>query len=155
MPDNLYLSALRTQSLPFRIQEYVDFKIVDIANETIVKAIRDEAVHKNMPQRYINNIHSEFDGSELWIWVDFKGKNKVPLDLFFEEGTKRHFVKPRIEKALKFVQGGVEYFSKGHYVSGIKARHVFRDGLKNGYPKFKSKLISDIEEYLQETSLFG
>jgi len=155
MPDNLYLSALRTQSLPFRIQEYVDFKIVDIANETIVKAIRDEAVHKNMPQRYINNIHSEFDGGELWIWVDFKGKNKVPLDLWFEEGTPDHPILPRRKKVLSWVSKGIRYFSKGHWVTGMEAKHIFENGVQKGYPKFKSKLISDIEEYLQETSLFG
>jgi hypothetical protein len=155
MPDNLYLSALRTQSLPFRIEEYVNFRIVDIANDTIVKAIRDEATLKNMPDRYINNIHSEFDGGELWIWVDFKGKKGEPLDLFFEEGTKRHFIKPVLKKALRWFQGGVKFFSKGHYVSGIEARHIFREGLKKGYPEFKKTLTKDLEKYLEETSLFG
>ena len=155
MPDNLYLSALRTQSLPFRIQEYVNFKIVDIANETIVKAIRDEAVHKNMPQRYIDNIHSEFDGSELWIWVDFKGKNKVPLDLWFEEGTKRHFVKPVFKKALTWVLEGIRFFSKGHFVSGIEAKHIFKNGVDKGYPEFKTKLKVAIHTYLEESRLFG
>lgn len=155
MPDNLYLSALRTQSLPFRIKEYVDFRIVEIANDTIVKAIHDEAILKKMPERYINNIHSEFDGKELWIWVDFKGENRQPLDLFFEEGTKRHFIKPVIKKALRFFEGVLKFFSKGHYVSGIEARHVFREGLKKGYPQFKSTLTRDLQDYLRETSLFG
>lgn len=155
MPDNLYLSSLRTQSLPFRIKEYVDFRIVEIANDTIVKAIHNEAVLRKMPERYINNIHSEFDGKELWIWVDFKGENKQPLDLFFEEGTKRHFIKPVIKKSLRFFQGALKFFSKGHYVSGIEARHVFREGLKKGYPQFKTTLTKDLENYLRETSLFG
>jgi len=83
MADNLYLSALRTQSLPFRIQEFTNYKIVNIANQTLVKAIRDEAILKKMPQRYIDGIHCEFDGEELWIWVNFEGKHGEPLDLFF------------------------------------------------------------------------
>lgn len=155
MPDNLYLSALRTQSLPFRIEEYVNFRIVDIANDTIVKAIRDEAIAKKMPERYIKNIHSEFDGNELWIWVDFRGKKGEKLDLFFEEGTVDHPILPRLKQALSWVVGGIRYFSRGHWVSGIEARHVFREGLKKGYPEFKSVLKKDIEDYLQETSLFG
>lgn len=162
MVDNLYLSALRTQSLPFRIEEYINFRIVEIANDTLVKTIRDEAILKKMPQRYIDSIHAELDGGELWIWVDFKGKKGEPLDLFFEEGTPDHKIVPTKKKALAFVMKGAtglisafEAFSKGHWVSGIRARNVFRDGLKKGYPEFKSRLTKDLEEYLQETQLFG
>jgi len=162
MPDDLYLSALRTQSLPFRIEEFTDYKILGIANDTIVKAIKDEAILKKMPRRYIENIHSEFDGGELWIWVDFKGNDKEPLDLFFEEGTKRHKIKPIRKKALAFLEkgvigivSGIRRFSKGHWVSGIEARHIFQNGLKKGYPQFKKKLTQELEAYLRETSLFG
>lgn len=149
------MSALRTQSLPFRIKEFTDYKILDIANETLVKTIQEEAVLKKMPKRYIDNIKSDFDGTYLWIWVDFKGKNKEPLDLYFEEGTKRHFIKPRFKKALRWMQDGVKFFSRGHYVSGLQARHVFGDGLKKGYPGFKKKLTQELEDYLEETKLFG
>jgi len=162
MADNLYLSALRTQSLPFRIQEFVDYKVVDIANKTIVQAIRDEASLRNMPQRYIDGIHSEFVRGELWIWVDFKGNKGQPLDLFFEEGTKRHFIKPRTKKALAFIEkgavgvaGSIRRFSKGHWVSGIEARHIFREGTKKGYPQFRTLLKKEIEDYLEENMLFG
>ena len=36
-------------------------------------------------------------------------------------GTKRHFIKPKNKQALAFKVGGKQYFSKGHFVSGIKA----------------------------------
>lgn len=155
MSENLYLSALRTQSLPFRIKEFIDYKVLAIANQTLVEAIHQEAIKKKMPQRYIHNIQSDFDGTYLWIWVDFKGKNVEPLDEYFEEGTKRHFIKPRLEKALRWIQDGVKYFSKGHYVSGIQARHVFSDGFKKGYPEFKKKLVEELETYLDRNRLFG
>lgn len=152
MADSLHLSALRTQSLPFRIEEFINFKVVDIANKTIVRAIRDEAILKDMPQRYVDGINVEFDGKELWIWVDFKGDEEEKLDLFFEEGTKRHFIKPNIKKSLAWL---VEFFSKGHWVSGIKARHIFRDGTLKGYPEFKKLLKKEVEAYMEETRLFG
>lgn len=162
MADTLYLSALRTQSLPFRIKEFTDYKIADIANDTLVKSIRDEAIQKNMPQRYVDNIHAEYDGEFLWVWVDFKGKKGEPLDLFFEEGTEDHKIKPRTKKALAFVKKGAvglistfTAFSKGHWVSGIQARHVFAEGVKTGYPDFKNKLKDELEQYLNETNLFG
>jgi len=148
--------------LPFRIQEFTNHKIVEIAEHTLLKAIRDEAIHKSMPQRYIDGIQLEFDGKELWIWVDFKGKNKEPLDLFFEEGTKDHEIKPKRKKALAFLEkgaigivSGIRRFSKGHWVSGIEARHIFREGLKKGYPPFKKKLTQELQDYLRETNLFG
>lgn len=154
MVENLYLASLRAQSLPFRTEEFIDSKIVEIANQTLVRAIRDEAILKKMPERYVNSIKAEIDSGELWVWVDFKGENGEPLDWFFEEGTKDHEIKPRNKKAL---HGGSKwpYFSKGHKVSGIKARHVFRDGLKKGYPEFKKLLAEETEKYLEETMLFG
>ena len=154
--SNTHLAALRAESLPFRIEEFINFRVLDIANNTLVPAIKKQAVLKKMPDRYINSIKAEFDGSHLWIWVDFKGKKGEPLDVFFEKGTKKHFIKPKAAKALSWIVGGfVKAFSKGHYVSGIKARYVFRDGFLKGYPEFKKKLQEELEEYTKETMLFG
>jgi len=84
------------------------------------------------------------------------------LTCFFEEGTKDHKIKPRTKKALAFFEkgaigivSGIRRFSKGHWVSGIEARHIFADGLKKGYPQFKDKLTKELHQYLKETSLFG
>jgi len=150
--NTLHLSALRAQSLPERMQDFINYKIKEIGDETITKAIKNEATAKNMPSRYINSIQSEFDGQEFWVWVDFKEKKGEPLDLFFEEGTKDHKIVPRIKKALAWAG---EFFSKGHWVSGIKARHVFRDGFKKGYPEFKERLRVEIEQDTQESMMFG
>ena len=159
MADTLYLSALRTQSLPFRIEEFINLKVVEIANKTLVRAIRDEAILKDMPQRYVDGIKVEFDGKELWIWVDFKGDEGEPLDLFFEEGTKGHNIKPIRKKALAFLEkgaigivAGIRKFSKGHWDSGIEARHIFKIGLDKGYPQCKKKLIQELEKYVRETN---
>jgi hypothetical protein len=40
--------------------------------------------------------------------------------VFLHEGTKRHFVKPTSKKTLFWRAGGQKFFSRGHYVSGIK-----------------------------------
>jgi hypothetical protein len=49
----------------------------------------------------------------------------------------------------------VRFFSKGHFVSGIEAKHIFENGVKKGYPRFKSKLTQEIQNHLEETQLFG
>ncbi len=153
--DADHLSALRAESVPFRIQEFVNQNGLKLLNETIVKSIKQESVLKKMPPRYTDSIKAEFVSGEFWIWVDFEGKKGEPLGEYFEEGTKRHKIEPRRKKALAWVQGGIQRFSKGHYVSGIKARHVFRDGLEKGYPEFKKRLKEELEKYMQETMLFG
>lgn len=153
--DSLHISALRAQSLAFRIEEFIHSNVLEIADKTLVKTIRDEAQQKGLPERYVKNIKSDYDGEYLWIWVDFKGKNKEPLDLWFEEGTKRHFIKPVFKKALTWVLGEIRYFSKGHFVSGIEAKHIFKKGVQKGYPEFKNKLAVSIQSYLEETRLFG
>jgi len=160
--NTAHLSALRTQSLPYRIQDFINSKIKKIGDQTILKAIREEAVAKNMPARYINNIQSDFDGEYLWVWVDFKGKKEEPLDLFFEEGTKDHEIKPLRKKALAFLEKGaigvvtgVRRFSKGHWVSGIEARYIFKNGFKKGYPEFKKRFTEELEKDSQENMLFG
>lgn len=49
-----------------------------------------------------------------------------PVFKYLDQGTKRHFVKPKFTKALHWPKGHGGYFSKGHWVSGIKARHYMR-----------------------------
>ena len=155
MADSMYLSALRTQSLPFRIKEFINYSIIDIANKTLVSAIKNEAYLKKMPQRYIDGIHSELVGEELWIWVDFKGEKLEPLDEWFEEGTPDHPILPKRKKALMWIHNGIKFFSKGHWISGIQARHVFSEGFRKGYPEFKKKLVDELEGDLGRSMLFG
>lgn len=40
--------------------------------------------------------------------------------VFQHEGTREHFVRPRTRKALRWVNGGRIFFSKGHRVRGIQ-----------------------------------
>ena len=51
----------------------------------------------------------------------------VPL-FYLEWGTTAHMVRPRKMKALHWKEGGQNYFSKGHMVSGIPAYAPFRRG---------------------------
>lgn len=44
----------------------------------------------------------------------------VEYSTFLYYGTKRHFVAPVNKTALSWSQGGTRFFSKGHWVSGIK-----------------------------------
>ena len=47
-------------------------------------------------------------------------ESEVEYSKFLYDGTKRHFIKPVNVSALSWVQNGKRFFSKGHFVSGIK-----------------------------------
>jgi hypothetical protein len=59
--------------------------------------------------------------------VDPKHRERIN---WLEKGTRAHDIYARHAKALHFVWHGKEIFAKHVHVSGIKARHFIRDGIK-------------------------
>ena len=101
-------------------------------------------------------------------YKDRDGKN-IPLDEYFEYGTRDHWIEPKDKKALHWIkqgggspqsiysqssetEDGESMFSKGHYVKGIEARMVMTDTQKNGYPKFKAELMRQLNAFMDETA---
>lgn len=158
MNNNLHLTALRLGSAATRTEEFVKEVAVNIAERTIVEKITDIAMAKTKSPRYWQNIHVEMDGLNLWIWVDFESQDTdkpVPLGHFFEEGTKGHMILPIYKKVLSWIQNGIRRFSYGHWVKGIRAKHIFRDGVRAGLPAFLEQLQNEIDQYHEEATLFS
>ncbi len=151
--EHLHLTALRMESVSHRAKEFIRKQAPIIADRTIGEGIRNVARQQKMPKRYAQALHFDMDGMTLICWVDFKGEHDEPLDLWFEEGTKRHFIAPLTKKALRWIQGGVARFSRGHWVRGITARHVFKNGVRQGMPKFLRQLEAETTEFLENTRL--
>lgn len=51
-------------------------------------------------------------------------ENKISR--FLDEGTTGHRIEPKNKSALHWIVGSQNFFSKGHYVSGIKATNFFK-----------------------------
>ena len=151
--EYLHLTALRLDSLPFRIEQFMRQFAPIIADRTIGEGIRNVARQQKMPKRYAQSLHFEMEGMTLICWVDFEGEHGEPLGLWFEEGTKRHFIAPVTKMALRFIMKGAVFFSKGHWVRGIVARHVFKHGFRQGFPKFKKELEREITEFLARSAM--
>lgn len=64
------------------------------------------------------------------------------ISVFLEEGTKEHMIRPVQAKVLSFNW----FYSKGHMVGGIKAKHIFENAL-NKY------LIGRVWERIIDTEL--
>jgi hypothetical protein len=70
---------------------------------------------------------------EVNFFISRSGQVVVQVDdelyAFVDQGTKRHWVRPRYRKALRWIDkksGAGPFFSKGHVVRGIRARHWTR-----------------------------
>ena len=151
--DHLHLTALRTESVSFRASEFIRKMAPIIADRTIGEGIRNVARQQKMPKRYAQSLHFDMDGMTLTCWVDFEGEDGEPLGLWFEEGTKRHFIAPVTAKALSWIAAGERFFSKGHWVRGIVARHVFKHGVRQGIKKFLKELERETTQYLERSAM--
>ena len=66
--------------------------------------------------------------------IDYKGFtliSEAPYSVYLEMGTREHFIAPVNAKALHWKQGSTSFFSKGHMVSGIKAKPFLFPAMMN------------------------
>jgi len=96
-------------------------KITKIIQEDIISDTK-----KRGWRRIANTIKTRrLDKNNQEVFLGGKQKDK-DVSVFLHAGTKRHFIAPVKKLALSWVQGGTRRFSKGHFVSGIKATDFFK-----------------------------
>ena len=123
-----------------------------ICERTIGEEFYQLALANNMSNRYQQSLRITLDGLQLTLELDYSDQDgSVPLGLFFEEGTKDHWIEPVEKEALHWVQDGKSFFSKGHQVSGIQATHIMRDMIENAMPQFKQELATGLERFYKES----
>ena len=170
------ITRMRLESYPHRVEEFLRKNAVNIAQRTIGEEFLKLCADRHMTQRYSQSLHiegqSSIKGTNLKIYVDYKARDdpSIPLDLYFEEGTKDHWIAPKNKKALHWIKGGGadrpqaifsqgagseagdSMFSMGHFVRGIEARKIVTDTKKIGYPKFRKELMRQLKEYMKNTA---
>lgn len=72
-----------------------------------------------------------------------------PYPLAIEEGTVSHYVAPVTFKALHWIEGGTEYWSKGHYVTGITSDPYVQYSIDNTEEEVEDILLEPIEKILE------
>ena len=163
----------RVGSTDHRIKEWLRKNAKRIAEDTYGEQFLTESQAKKMSNRYMSSIRFQLKGAnspgaDLEIRFDvksYKTEDGKPLWKFFEKGTKKHWIYPRVKKALRWQTGTVSgiaentsagdpiyAFSKGHQVRGIKARNVLYWTTKRGTKKFKRALIQQLQRFLDSTA---
>lgn len=107
--------------------------------ETVVNEIQLKIRQMGLvdTSRFHNSIDFKIIGGELYV------HDGVEYGKYLEYGTMAHMVKPISKKALHWLEGNKDAFSKGHMVSGIKAYAPFRRGIISSLPEIRRILAKE------------
>jgi hypothetical protein len=140
-------TALRLESIPFRLRQYLKQNIARIAEQTIGQSIKQQAALYGLSDKVMKHLILVQD--ELNISYQMKYRGPV-------RGTApRHkwFVAPVEKKALSWSSNGTQYFSRGHFVSGVDAKYVLNEGVQRGIIPYKVAIKAELEAFQEATKL--
>ena len=132
-------------SVKEKIEGFINDQTVNIAERTFGEEFLKLAEAEDMSVRYKQSLKIKTDFGKLFLELDYRGDNDEPLGVWFEHGTKKHFIKPIEKKALSFIENGQRFFSKGHFVKGIRERRIMERMVRLGMPKFTELFKSEIQ----------
>ena len=92
--------------------------------DAVALDLKDNQENIISSKHYITGMMSESvdissDGNDRLVGNTACSVDGFPYPLAIEKGTSAHWIEPVTYSALHWVEGGNDYFSKGHMVSGI------------------------------------
>ena len=128
-----------------QVKNFIDDQVVNIAERTFGEEFLKLSEAEGMTARYKQSLKIKTEPNTLLLELDYRGEDNEPLGVWFEHGTKGHFVKPTKKKTLSWIEGGQRFFSKGHFVSGIPERRIMERTRKQGLQPFL-KMLKEVFE---------
>jgi hypothetical protein len=111
-PDKFSVKISDTELVQSHISKIAELIKTQIKNRTPVKT--------GYTRNQIVKTKTVF-GYEIYFRTDKANR----IASYQHYGTRRHWIEPVNRQALSWVEGSKRYFSKGHYVSGIKRTKFF------------------------------
>ena len=115
----------------------------------------------NLPKEFQDAIRIEQKDDGYVLVNDWTGKNGEPLSIWFEYGTRDHWVEPKSKDGVLafpapknqkhgsaiYYESGAEgtIFSKGHYVSGLPKTEAMHRGLDAGVERLRRKIKREVK----------
>ena len=128
-----------------QIKKFIDGQVANIAERTLGEEFLKLAESEGMTARYKQSLKITTESGNLILELDYRGENDEPLGVWFEHGTKDHFIKPTNKKVLSWIEGGQRFFSKGHFVKGIPERRIMERMRKQGLLPFLKMFKEEFE----------
>jgi len=132
--------ALRLASSPFRVSEFLRKESGRIAQEIFKQTIINLGSSLGMTNRVLSKLSVKSDGITINITLPYHGPTRG------QQAKLKWFVKPDSKKALHW---GEEFFSKGHFVTGIDGLYVVNTGIQQGLAQFRRAIKSETESHLE------
>lgn len=164
------LTALRLESAPFRLTQYITLNLENWVRQTILEEIV-RAAH-GYEAIYRQNLRIERTGPLAFnIVFSYTGSNGEPLaGVFLERGTKPHKIRSRYKLFLRWftqtaaakffpqfnkVRGNIQqvHFAKEVNHPGTTGLQAMSIGAQYGMPKLMTKIIAETNRFLQETRM--
>jgi hypothetical protein len=156
----LDISRLRLGDSKYRIKNFMDGNMVQVAEETMLTTAQKLAWNRGLSENAISAMYIERVEYMKWdfIW-DYRGPKNEPISLFLNDGTDAHDI-----EALGKDFGGADMLSWvdkfGKRVFRPKVRHPGTTGMKikeNAWKQskgdFTRKMRKLVEDYMELTGL--
>lgn len=150
------LAILRLETLSWRTRQFMDARMIDLAIEEIIDPMKRLATSRRHAQIFIDAIRIKKLGFLKFAIVidEFLTPTGEPLNIFLEFGWSEFFTAPVNVIALHWTGGGMDFFSKGHWIRGFPGYHMLESMKDWGFvDRFHLRLISETNQWL-ETSRF-
>ena len=142
-------TALRLESIPFRLRQYLKQNIARIAQETIGESIKQQAALYGLSDKVMKHLELIQDELDVSYRMKYHGPTRgtAPRHKWWIEPYGRNV------QALSWSSNGTQYFSKGHYITGVDAKYVLNEGVQRGILPYKMAIKAELEAFQEATKL--
>ena len=135
-----------------------------LVNATIIREIQVLCDAANIPEGFKSGVKFVRTSPNTGEVINTWGTPEKPLAIWFNYGTKRHWVEPIFSSALSWLyksgshgnaiyfqgdaQPGDRLYSKGHYVSGVPKTEVMERGFAAGIKRLAVEAARVLEAHL-------
>ncbi len=101
----------------------------------------------------IDNLIITTDGFlQFDVISEYNTKDGFDVATAREEGTKDHFIKPKVKLALSWIVGGfVKAFSKGHWIKGFTKSNIIKKTIETKFETAQKRLDEATIRFFNET----
>ena len=116
-------------------------RMVKLQIKATAYRIRDDYKSAMAPHRKTGQLEKSIIADTKNDWLSAEIGSTADQAVYLELGTKRHYIAPVNTQALHWKEGGVDRFSKGHYVKGIKAGHKLQSTFDRDVQGIEERLV--------------
>ena len=143
----LKLAHLTNNMDDFVIQR-MKYHVNDLIVDKITDAMERERFSPKIIQNtYLKEVNITGEMIRAKVVSEYSSESGFDVAVAREKGTKGHMIRPNTKQALSWISAGVRFFSKGHWVSGIKSLNLVRNTIRDNKEKVQQAVEKDFADW--------